>query len=441
MGSLFLFIAMFVHRAGESYSDQFMWLRRFSIFSVTFVILVFAVLSQTFYAYIPDVLSVSAQHHTHVSMAKGSFSTFIYGVNHISGLIYFLAGVLFVRGFLKTNDIIYLIFGISSLLFFTSELFFGFSKLWNLMWWYWHFIKALVFIGLITGLAYGFTKNFYRLYTSKVELAGLLKNIEGKNIEIEKACMTLKETQKYLSESEKLASIGKMAAMMAHEIRNPLGAISNAVGILKKYSLRPEENAELLSLVEDEMERLNKLTEDFLSFAKPSRLKRKSTNLNTLLAETLALLNTDETRPSGIVFQTSFAPDIPSLLLDQNHIKQVVINIVMNSIQALPHGGVIAIQTRYRMADDEVEIVFTDTGTGMSEDVLSRVFQPFFTTKDKGLGLGLNIVHKIVKEHGGYFLLSSTEGKGTQMNLHFPVTPGAAETATADTLNTVPETI
>lgn len=411
-----------------------MWIRRFRIFSITFVILVFAVLSHTFYSYIPDVLSVSFQQHTHVSMAKGQFSTSIYGINHISGLLYFFSGILFIKGFWKTNDIIYLIFGTAALLFFTSELFFGFSKLWNAMWWYWHFIKALIFVGLITGLAYGFTKSFYRLYTSKIQLSGLLEKVKEKNIEIEEACATLKETQKYLNESEKLASIGKMAAMMAHEIRNPLGAISNSVGILKKYNLREDETKELLNLVEEEMERLNKLTEDFLSFAKPSHLRRNRLGLNAVIAETIVFLKTEEAISCGIIFHESYTTDIPLLMLDKNHIKQIFINILMNSIQAMPAGGVITIQTGYRKETDEVEIIFSDTGIGLTEDELSQVFQPFYTTKDKGLGLGLNIILKIIKEHGGSLALSSMKGKGTEVKLRFPVRPSIAD---MDTRNNV----
>ncbi len=441
LGSFFFLVSLFVHRPDEAYPAQLMWVRRFSVFSVTFVVLVFAVLSHTYYAYIPDVLSVAFQHHTHVSMAKGQFSTYVYGINHISGLLYLIAGILFIRGFLRTNDIIYLIFGTSALLFFTSELFFGFSNLWNPMWWYWHFIKALIFAGLITGLAYGFTKSFYRLYSSKIQLANLLESIEGKNAEIEKACLTLKETQKYLNKSEKLASLGKMAAMMAHEIRNPLGAISNSVGILKKYSLRPDETNELLTLVEGEMDRLNKLTDDFLSFAKPSHLRRNKVDLNTVLAETLSLMKTENTISSGIIFQELFTPEIPYLMLDSNHIKQVFINILMNSMQAMPEGGVITMQTRYRKEADEVEITFADTGTGMDEDELSQVFQPFYTTKDTGLGLGFNIIHKIVKEHGGYIFLSSKKGEGTEIKLSFPVNPKTDNPDLHNNVIAVPDTI
>lgn len=441
LGSFFFFCSMFVRHDDKPYADHPLWIRRFSVFSGAFLILVFAVMFHTFNSYIPDVLTVSLHQHIHVSMAHGKFSASINAVNYASCVLYLFTGILFVRGFLKTNDLIYLIFGTSSLLFFISQLFFPFSELWNPLWWYWHVIVAIIFLSLLLGLAYGFTKSFYRLYTSRIQLANLLDNIERKNMEIEKACVTLKETQRYLNESEKLASIGKMAAMMAHEIRNPLGAISNSVGVLRKYSLSREETAEILSLVEDEMDRLNKLTEDFLSFAKPSQLRRSETNVNNLLVETLSFLNTEEVKCSGIIFQESFAHDVPPLMLDKDHIKQVFINILVNSMQAIPQDGVIAVQTRHKKTEDEVEIIFVDTGVGMPDEVLSQVFQPFYTTKDKGLGLGLNIVHKIVKEHGGYIALSSRPGEGTQIKLSFPVSPKTVHANALDNVSARPDTI
>ena len=436
MGALFFFCSMFVFHDDRPDSDHSVWIRRFSIFSGIFVILLFTVLFSAYHSFVPNVLSISLQQQINVSMAKGRFSASIYAVNYAACVLYALSGILLVRGFLKTNDVMYLIFGTSTLLLFISQLFFAFSELWNPMWWYWHIVKAVLFSGLLLGLAYGFTKTFYRLYVSRMRLADLLDNIKEKNLEIERAYVTLKETQKYLNESEKLASIGKMAAMMAHEIRNPLGAIANSVGVLKKYSLRPEENTEILCLVEDEMDRLNKLTEDFLSFAKPSHLRKNKTDLNAVLVETLSLLKTEETKSSGIIFQESFAPDIPPLMLDRNHIKQVFINILMNSLQSISRDGVITILTRYRKAEDEVEITFADTGIGMTEDELTKVFQPFYTTKDKGLGLGLNIIHKIVKEHGGYILLSSRKGEGTEIKLSFPA---CGKTVSPQTLDNVSE--
>jgi signal transduction histidine kinase len=133
------------------------------------------------------------------------------------------------------------------------------------------------------------------------------------------------------------------------------------------------------------------------------------------------LLNFDNKIERKISIEKFFDYDTPPLMLDKNSIKQVLLNIINNSIEAMPEGGVLTINTRYKESEKEVELVIGDTGIGISEETLSQVFQPFFTTKDKGLGLGLNIVQKFVKEHGGYITITSTPGMGTQVTLVFPV--------------------
>jgi signal transduction histidine kinase len=421
LGSILFLSAAFTNYSNGIFSDHPKWLRRFLIIFGLSLIALYAVAFHISYAHTPEALSNGLPHHTPVAEVKGKFSPFTYGIGHLSATIFLITGFFFVRGFLRTNDLIYLIFATSMFLFFLSEFFFVFSELWDPFWWYWHCIKLIIFSGLLIGLTYGFTKTFHRLYTSRIQMADLLHKIESKNLEMEDAYATLKKTQGYLKQSENLASVGKMAAMMAHEIRNPLGAISNSVGVLKNYSLRQEESDEILSLIENEMERLNKLTDDFLSFAKPSQLRKTKINLHHLLDEILSLFSNDQSISPGIVFHRSFSHDVPSLLLDKDRIKQVFINIIMNSVQSIALNGTITIQTRYKEKDNEVEVKFADTGTGIPEDVISQTFQPFFTTRDKGLGLGLNIIYKIVKEHGGYILLSSKEGHGTEMKLSFPV--------------------
>lgn len=406
----------------EASSGQTVWTRRLYLFAGTFLILTFALLSMELYSHLPDVLKMKLPHHTSVVLVKGHFSSFIYIFNFVSCVLYLFSGVVFVRGFLKTNDIIYLIFGASALLFFESELSFTFSKLWDSMWWFWHVIKAVVSSGLLLGLAYGFTRTFYGLHNSKVKLANFLEEIERKNTELTEAYKRLKETQKYLSESEKLASIGEMAAGLAHEIKNPLGAITNSLGVLKKYSSLEGDDVELVAIVESEMERMNKLVEDFLSFARPSRLNRTETDLHSLIDETLSLLGMNRENLAGIEINKDFDPGVPRLMLDRNCIKQILLNLFINAVQAMPGGGIITVKTKYKAEEREVELAVADTGAGMSEEILSQVFKPFFTTKDKGLGIGLNIVHKIVKEHGGYILISSKEGEGTRIQLNFSET-------------------
>ncbi len=236
-------------------------------------------------------------------------------------MLYLLVGFVFVKGFLKTNDVIYLIFGTAALLFFESELLFSFSKLWDPLWWYWHIIKVMISSGLLIGLVYGFTHTVYRLHESKIKLANFLREIEQKNFEIRDAYDRLKTTQKYLKESEKLASLGKMAAMVAHEIRNPLGAISNSLGALKRYSSLGRDDLELIGIVEKEMDRLNNMTEDFLSFARPSLLKMEATDVHPLIQETISLLRSDKLGWTKVRIEHSFAPDVPRLMLDREPIQ------------------------------------------------------------------------------------------------------------------------
>jgi len=158
-----------------------------------------------------------------------------------------------------------------------------------------------------------------------------------------------------------------------------------------------------------------------MNFSKPSQLNREEIHLHELIDETISILRLDRKLMGGLAINKYFASDIPNLMLDRNQMKQVLWNLFINAIQAMHGGGVLTIKTRYKVTEDEVELTVADTGIGMSENVLSQVFQPFFSTKDKGLGLGLNIVHKLVKEHGGYIFISSKLGEGTQIQLNFPV--------------------
>jgi len=233
-GAVFLFLAIFSKRAA-GVRDTTLWERRLHGLLGVAVVFFFAYLSIRLNASLPNVLTFEMPIGTSVSDAKGTFSNFIYGLNLLSGLLFLGAGVLFTKNFFSTNDIVFLVFASSTLLFSESEILFAFSKLWDPMWWYWHVIKVIIFSGLLIGIAYGFTQTVQKLYTSRKELATLVENIEEKNRQIRTAFDRLKETQKYLKESEKLASIGKVAASLAHEIRNPLGAISNSIGVFRRH--------------------------------------------------------------------------------------------------------------------------------------------------------------------------------------------------------------
>jgi signal transduction histidine kinase len=421
LGALFLVGSTFFFGEESQKHQESVASRRFYVVLGVIILMLYSISIIKFYKFFPNVLETSFPHHTPVDQVIGNFTGFILSLNLFSSILYLIAGIIFIQSFLKTNDLMYLVFGSAFLLFFESELLFAFSKLWNIAWWFWHAIKLLIFLALLSGLAFGFTKTFYRLHTSRQMLAASYEEIAKTNRELNFAYKNLKETQKYLTQSEQLASIGKMAATLAHEIKNPLGAITTSIGVLTKYYNIDDNDRELVQIVESEMERLNKLVEDFLSFSRPNQLNKTETDLNQIIEESLSLLQLDTVINKNFSFQKNFSSDLPLLNVDKHRIKQLLINILLNAIQAIPQDGEVTIQTLYKQADDEVEISITDTGTGISEEVLPQVFQPFFTTKDKGLGLGLNIVYKSIKEHGGYITISSEKGKGTRVQFNLPV--------------------
>lgn len=418
IGSLFLFLTAFT--IGKDTIIYSPLKRKLYIFGGIALVIGFALVSIRFYYIIPDVLVTSFPHHIPVTIVKGHFSFVIYLINFFSGFFFLVSGILFMIGFLKSKDVIYQIFATATLLLSGSEISFVFSKLWDPIWWYWHFIKVLIATGLLFGFVYGFIQTFHFLNNSKTILSELLDQVKEKNIELMDAYKRLKETQKCLKESEKLASMGRMAATLAHEIKNPLGAIKNSLEIVKRFGSLNPEDAELVYIVENELERLNKLTEDFLTFARPFNLKKSKENIHIVIEDVLSLLHLDGRIDSGIEVVRCFTPDMPHILIDRDYIKQALLNIFINALDAMPNGGRLTITTAFKPLEDEIELIVEDSGMGMSRETAIRIFEPFFSTKDEGLGLGLNIVQKIIQEHGGYITISSELGKGTRIIINLP---------------------
>lgn len=225
---------------------------------------------------------------------------------------------------------------------------------------------------------------------------------------------------------ERLAYIGTFAAHLAHEIRNPLSGIRGAAQLLSRRVKDPGLN-EYMSVIMKEADRLNLILNDMLDFAKPARLKIKPVNIHQVL-DSVILLMQDGLPPDTIV--RGYDPSIPDVLGDENQLKQVFLNLVKNSREALSTNGSIRVNTRVvtefhlleggsggRMASIEIR----DNGCGIKPDDLEKIFTPFFTTKPKGSGLGMPITLKIVKEHNGLLKIESTPGKGTVVSVSLPI--------------------
>jgi len=383
---------------------------------------------------LPEAVTIETKHHIPVTMPfVWYFSRKLIVVNVLATICFLSAGVIFFRHFRATNDILYFVFSLASLLFFESELLFAFSNIWNLTWWYWHLIKLMIFVGLSIGLAHGFVGTLRELYESRQKLSATVD-------ELKQAYDHLKNTQEELLESEKLASIGKMAAVISHEIRNPLAAIKNSAGIFMRHARLSSDDGELLGIIGKEINRLDSFITDFLEFAKPHPLQMTFTDLNGVIEETAALLAHYDMTGGCIHIVRSLNPRLPDLLMDRNAMKQVLWNILINAAQAMPEGGTLTVTTACRplMPDGsrgEATISISDTGRGMSLETINRAFQPFFSTKTKGTGLGLSIVERVIRQHGGRVSIESTLDRGTNVFISMPL--HAEQSMITEALNSV----
>lgn len=225
----------------------------------------------------------------------------------------------------------------------------------------------------------------------------------------------------------RLADIGQLAAKMAHEVRNPLSSIKGAAQLMRnEYDDQPRLR-EFLDIIVDEVNSLSKLTTDLLDFARPMNMDLRETDLNALIERSVSLLQ-PEIEAADVRVHTDTAENLPQVACDAKQIEQVVRNLVINAIQAMPTGGDLNIETRADSGAETVTIRVRDSGTGIRPEQLDDIFQPFVTSKTKGSGLGLSIVEKIVENHGGSIEASSEWGSGACFSITLPCKPASQAT-------------
>jgi len=228
----------------------------------------------------------------------------------------------------------------------------------------------------------------------------------------------LKRSRDKLVQSEKLAAVGQLAAGIAHEIRNPLTSIKMIVQLLKRRSQEHETRQESLQAVLDEINRLEIVINGLLDFARPMELALKPANVTDIVSDVLKLMEAD-LRHRKIELVKCMGKTLPEVMLDADRMKQVFMNVILNSMQAMPEGGKLTVSSSYDQESRKVQVGISDTGIGMSPDVLAHAFEPFFSTKSGGTGLGLANVKKITEQHGGVIDMESREGQGTRVFLIF----------------------
>ena len=220
---------------------------------------------------------------------------------------------------------------------------------------------------------------------------------------------------------ERLSALGNMAATVAHEVRNPLNAISMGLQRLK-VEFQPTQDEEqysrLTQLMLGEARRLNSIVEQFLSLARPVEIKAEALPLQEILKE-LAALEESHARQSNVRIHVIAAPNLPALKADPNHLTQVLLNLMLNGLQAMPHGGTLTLEAK--TSNSNFLIAVTDTGTGIAPENLSRIFEPYFTTNAQGSGLGLAISRRIIEAHGGTITVSNQAGGGCRFQITLPL--------------------
>ncbi len=228
----------------------------------------------------------------------------------------------------------------------------------------------------------------------------------------------LVDMQDKLIRSERFAAIGEAASYLSHEIRNPLMVIGGLAGVIEESLSDDDANRVNLEIIQREIKRLESMLTNVTDFTRPSRLKKGILDINSAIKNAMTLMEND-LRNKKINCEQSLDGDLPSISFDPEQIKQVLINLLKNAAEAMPNGGKLAISSWRE--DGYVKVSFTDSGTGMSAKIAQKVFNPFFTTKKKGTGLGLAVSRRIMEDHGGEISLQSKKGKGTRAVISLPI--------------------
>jgi two-component system NtrC family sensor kinase len=235
-------------------------------------------------------------------------------------------------------------------------------------------------------------------------------------LEMERA---LRDTQEQLLQSEKLAAMGRLTSQIAHELNNPLYGIMNTLELLKTEIPLENRRRKILEMALSETVRLGVLLRKMLSFSKPDQEKRQPVDINSILDEIL-LLHEKQLKENNINIASTFAEDIGLVNASKNQLRQIFLNMIANARDAMPNGGTLTVATR--RDGDKIVIEIADTGTGIREEHIDKIFDSFFTTKDevKGVGLGLSVCYGFIKDHGGDVEVKSRVGVGTTFIITLP---------------------
>lgn len=251
----------------------------------------------------------------------------------------------------------------------------------------------------------------------QIENILLLQELKQRQKELELATKLLRENQSYLLQTERWVDIGKIATTVAHEIKTPLVAIGGYAHRALKQAEQGKLCSHELEVIVKETERLERITSEILDYSKPTKLSYEKKDLNVLIRDALEVLK-DKLKYNGVKLRTKLLLDTPILEVDPKRIEQVLFNLIENAIDAMPQGGFLTVKTKKK--EDFAIFEIEDTGCGINEENLQKLYIPFFTTKPKGSGLGLPVSKKIIADHSGYIEVKSEVNKGTKFAVYLP---------------------
>ncbi|MDR2238926.1 MAG: hypothetical protein LBE33_00600 [Zoogloeaceae bacterium] len=306
----------------------------------------------------------------------------------LAGLFYLISGIVFLHYYRRSRENILFVLAVAMFLLVESQWLSFFSDPWDMIWWTWHWIRTAVFIGILFGIAH----------------------------QVVQSAKDLQMSHMWLVEKEKLASLGEMAASIAHEIRNPLGTLTSSVGLLGDARLSGAERSELIGIVEREVNRLNHVVSDTLMFAHPRAGQLHPLNLETVVRDAVKL---QAVRFPAIEVDIRFESDFPLIRGNEIQLQQVIWNLFDNAAAAM--GGKGRFTILGCRDGNFLTLELRDTGPGIAPENLTEILKPFFTTKASGVGLGLPITQRMVLEHEGTMSIDSEAGKGTCVRLSFPL--------------------
>ncbi len=277
--------------------------------------------------------------------------------------------------------------------------------------------------GELNDLANSFNTMSHQLLEAHEEINSWTRTLEAR---VDEKTRQLSSAQEEMLRVERMASIGKLAAVVAHEINNPLAGILTYAKLMKKrLSREPSPNSEnlaMLDLVESESRRCGEIVKNLMTFARPTSMNREPADLNAILDRCVRLVQ-HQLKLKNIELHLHLTPDLALVRCDQGQIEQVILALVINAIDAMCNGGNLFLSTRRLPNYSDIQIEVRDDGVGMPPDVLSKMFEPFFTTKEhgRGLGLGLAISRNIVERHAGKIAVTSEPGHGTTFLITLPI--------------------